>query len=380
MLCDPVNVLTNIKKNRIYEIYQYDNTQGKIIKKEKKEKWFHFLFNYYFPLAFYMARFANFKPIKVGWKDTIIFDDSINEQAAREYVRKGKVLVSVFKGPDWLNPPNIKGERKNDFLFIMYNPNAPDGKKATLSYHKAKTLNQVRDAEFEYKPIMTRKMIVGISLTILMIVFQLTSFFKFTILSLPVVNFLVIIFSIYLMYNDIENLIKSILGNNMGAIITKYKKSMSGRFNSNLAFPELEKISRMKNALIAKYIILYIISNKVKRSNLSILKFYIKNKIGNIEQKEIDYVLKTMIDKELIYVDTEGILGTEISKELILNVPVFDERLYEEFDLPDFIQEFLYKTYKYYINILNEIQSVFITKPIKLTDCEKKHVFESAKI
>ncbi len=371
MLCDPKNVLSRINKNLVYDIINSRENKEQPVNHRFLEFWREFIFRYYFVLIFKMVRQSNFKYTLTNWKNVVNFNDKTPYQELLRIAKLGKVMVSVYEIPRWLAHQELnqyKDEGKSNFLFIMYNPKAEDGKKVTLSYHKSKTLNDVSAAEIKYKQVLTKKSLIGVGFGLLF--FFIDWLEKTRNLDFEYTNFILILAGGMLILFDIYNLLRNTLGGGFSDVITSYRKSMSGRVDSSTTMLELEHLYRIERALIAKSLFSVIKSKHLNVNDITVLYMHLSRIYPEISKNYIHELLKELSNLDMITISNTGDVTINLSEELMHNPRVFDERLYELFDPSEEVSDFVYKTYQVYLKTINQLLEAEHLEKIELDTCD----------
>ncbi|MCY3411918.1 MAG: hypothetical protein INQ03_09840 [Candidatus Heimdallarchaeota archaeon] len=351
MLCDSKNLLARINKNLVYDIINARPHPERPINQNFLDSWFAFVFNYYFKLIFAFVRLGDLQQVKPAWKNIIHINDSTSFQEFLDLKSKGKVMVSLYKVPKWLADeelPEYKESDRANYLFLMFNPKAENGKKVTLSYHKTKLLDEVKNAEIQYTKLLTTKTLIGIVLASFLFLADWVE----TTYNVPFLSNLILFIAAAFIIFDIYQLLLIINNKGLNNVITNFRKSMSGRIDSSSTLKEVEHLLRVEKTLVADFMIDLLKSKRLNIHDPSQVYLNVNRKFQNISKNYVVSLLKELDEIGLIEVHQNGDVII-LAEELMHNKRVFHERLYEQFDLNKPTQDLIYSTFQAFIDTIN---------------------------
>ena len=375
-LCDPVSALERINKNLIYEIMTEIKEMGQDLPLSFLSDWRSFIFNHYFEFIMKLAEDSFFTYIPVSWDDCVSFNRNTSYQEINKIIAEKKILIALFKAPKWfvylshfINEDKAKATNLSDYLFLMYNPHEEDGKKVTVSYHILKTPEEILDAELDYKQPITKNTYIGIAMTFISIVFG-------TIDILPGVELLTsfsqifIFFGILFILADAKQLIENIFQrSSLNKLVTKQKKKLKRRLDSTQSLVYLETFSRRISSTLAVTILHIVHKNKIYFNDTKLLSLIQSNINMQITNFEVSKILEILQSKGYIEIDNDLLIKTTISDSLFKNKKLLDQRLYEDFDLSEQLEEKLYLMYAKFRELTLNICILADVKPPNLPDC-----------
>ena len=377
-LCDPVSVLSKTNKNLIYEIIEDMKAKNRVVPASFLGSWRNFLFQHYFPLIHELAKNAQFEPVTIDWKHCVNFSEDLTYPVIEKIIKQNKVLIALYKGPKWLSKighhlkmEDLENKEKTDYLFIMYNPNAPDGRKATVSYHVLKTPKEIQQAELEYKPPITAKTILGSLLALLSVTTAILQIVLGTQLEVSAFAVMFLIIGVLLIFSDLAELVDTFSRGSMTKLVTKHKKTMKGRLDSTQALVYLDNIARRRYALLAKNLFYITRFQNFTKEDVKKIRIEVNKRLNaDFTNEDINDIIKMLMDKEFLYIREDNYLKPTISDSLLKNERILDERLYEEFDLPDTIIRHLYHTYRELRQLTLQLCDIARIEPPTMPECK----------
>lgn len=386
-LCDPVSVLERINKNIIAEVMDNLKKKDKDMPTDFLQNWKKFIFEDYFLFIFEIAEKSYFRNVTINRKNIVSFKRFSDPSKISKAIKEKKILVSLYKAPPWfaktyhqLNDEEKSDPDLSDYLFICYNPTEADGKKVTVSMHIMKKPNDVLEAELDYKKPITKRTFIGASIAVVSLFLTLNNYIDFGINFLNQLNqfiqlielgpILLIIGLVYII-SDLKNIASNFLNGSINKLVTKHKKTMRRRLNSTHTLVFLESFNRRIDATIAVHILLIIKGNpdSIYLNDTALLRMIQTNLHNSISNYEISKVLEKLSIKGFIQIHEDLHISLNIADEYLSDKRLLDQKLYEDFDLPEEMQTELYGLYARFRNLVNHICSLASLNPPLFPEC-----------
>lgn len=367
--------MENLKKQKEQSFFHFRKKAN--IPENFLTSWKRFVFNQYFPFIFEMAEKSHFVNHRFTKKGVVPFDRFTDQDDIEEAIKNKQILVSLYKAPDWfakryhqLNENEKNDPELSDYLFICYNSTEEDGKKVTVSLHIMKKPQNVLNAELDYKQPFT-KMTVFVALFALVgILLNLTDFFNVH-FSISIGPLLILLSFIYIM-KDVFEMFENILNGSLNKLISRHKKSMRRRLNSTHSLVYLESFNRRIDSSIA-FTILEILEkypDKMYFNDSSLLRLAQKNIDESITSHQLNFILSTMVDRNIIRIYEHMEIKVLLEKEFLQNIRFLSQKLFSIFDLPIDLQQELYELYVEFRSLVFDICSIAKLNPPSFPECK----------
>ena len=382
-LCDPVSVLERINKNIIAEVMDNLKKKDKNIPVDFLQNWKKFIFENYFPFIFEVAEKSYITNVTINRKNIVSFKRFSDHSKITKAIEEKKILVSLYKAPEWfaksyhqLNNEEKADTELSDYLFICYNPTEHEGKKVTVSMHIMKKPNEVLEAELDYKKPITKRTLIGAGIAVVSLFLTLNNYLNFGInlnefVQLIELGPILLIIALVYIISDLKYIASNFFNGSINKLVTKHKKTMRRRLNSTHTLVFLESFNRRIDATIASHILLIIKGNpdSIYLDESTLLRMIQINLHNSLSNYEINKVLEILAAKDFIQIHEDLHITLKVAEEYLSDKRILDQKLFEDFDLPEEIQSELYELYGRFRELVTNICKLATLNPPSFPQC-----------
>ena len=356
------SLLDNIEKNRFYLLIEKCKKNKKKCYKKHKN-WLKneflpaldtFFFTHYFPMVRKLAEIAGYVEVDFEWKNIVKWRKNLTLEEFQQLKKEKKVLLAIYTPKEYYNI-----RKRTEYLVLLYNSQAPDGRKATVSYHYGKSLEEVIKAELVYKKPFTAIDALIMTFGLFSIFFniiqdQVIQFLEFlgsdtsTLATLNITTFFGSLAFLWIIIRLLQLFFGKFIGmHSQMKLITRHKKRMKGRLDSNYTFFPLLRTYRQFHAKRAKIIVLLLMQQKMTENELFT---HLKEQGYKVTPQWLENFVKQLKFRNIL-LEKDSRLEVHPKLFQLAKEGNLDDFLYESMDLPQAIYLLIRNTYAQYLKL-----------------------------